>query len=177
MPNQTSPIRFLLVLNLQPLSRLLCQSIILILFQLLVHALIPFELFACFLQVMQLRLLLVDLVPIDLIVCDDFKIFWALHEGVLFSEPLQPINLILKSLGLTLVVVKLGLHPDYLVLHQAAVDPMLSDGLSQVIVVIFERVQLPLEILVLCWLTLDSIHKQSEGVTAWVNLRARLHGP
>ena len=66
--------------------------------------------------------------------------------GVLFSEPLQPFDLILKSLGLTLVVVELGLHPDYLVLHEATVNPMLRDSLSQVKVVIFERVQLALEI-------------------------------
>jgi hypothetical protein len=75
MPNQTSSIRVLLVLLLQPLPSLLCQPNILILFQLLVHALIPFELLACFLQVMQLRLLLLYLVPVDLIVRDDFMIF------------------------------------------------------------------------------------------------------
>ena len=94
---------------------------------------------------MQLRLLLLDLVPIDLIVRYDFKILRALHQGVLFSEPLQPINFILKSLGLTLVVVELSLHPDYLYLHQAAVDPLLSDGLGQVVVFIFERIQLRLK--------------------------------
>ena len=75
MTNQTSSIRVLLVLLFQSLPSLLGQPTILILFQLLVHALIPFELLACFLQVMQLRLLLLNLVPVDLIVRDDFKIF------------------------------------------------------------------------------------------------------
>ena len=75
MTNQTSSIQVLLVLLFQSLPSLLGQPTILILFQLLVHALIPFELFACFLQVMQLGLLLVDLVPVDLIVRDNFKIF------------------------------------------------------------------------------------------------------
>ena len=56
-------------------------------------------------------------------------------------------------------MVELGLHPDYLVLHQAAVEPLLGDGLIQAVVFIFERVQLTLEVFVFCRLTLDSIHK------------------
>ena len=104
--------------------------------------------------------MLLDLVPVDLIVRDDFIVFWALHQGVLFSEPLQPIYLILKPLGLTLVVVELGLYPDYLVLHQAAVEPLLGDGLSQAVVFIFERIQLPHKNIFLGLLALNSIHKQ-----------------
>lgn len=79
MPNQTRSILFHLELLIEPLPRLLHRPSILILFQLLVHALIPFELLACFLQVMQLRLLLLDPVPVDLVVRDSFKIFRALH--------------------------------------------------------------------------------------------------
>jgi hypothetical protein len=46
-------------------------------------------------------------------------------------------------------VVELGLHPDYLVLHQAAVDSLLGDGLSQSVILIFERVQLPLKVFII----------------------------
>ena len=80
---------------------------------------------------MQLRLLLLDPVPVDLVVRDSFKIFLALHYGLLFSKSLQPIDFILKSLGLTMIVVEFSLHPDYLVLHQASINPLLSDGLIQ----------------------------------------------